>query len=226
MNYGEYITYHRRGDAGVEERMIASLAKRLCLSPWNTFKLIYFYTMTYHIPSALRLLLKPTTTEQQDLVFRTDRRYVRCNGAYDRLLNELNPDMLASLQDCRTTEEAYNTVHKWFFFGRYAAFLLLEVYCNCFRPDWQDILRFKWEADENYTKGAVHIIGTSDRNALDAFLEQAKRDTADNCFAIETSLCAVAKFVKGTRWDGFYTERMLQEADKSQDYRQLIYASL
>lgn len=123
--------------ASAEERMIASLARRLRLPPWEDFKLIYFYTMTYHIPSALRLLLAPTTTKQQDLVFRTDRRYVRCNGAYDRLLKELNPDMLASLLACTTTEEAYNTVRKWFFFGRYAAFLFLEVYCNCFRPDGQ-----------------------------------------------------------------------------------------
>lgn len=226
MDYSEYIAYHRRGDAGAEERMIASLARRLRLPPWETFKLIYFYTMTYHIPSALHLLLKPAQTKQQDLVFRTDRRYVRCNGAYDRLLEELNPDMLTSLQACTTTEEAYNTVRKWFFFGRYAAFLFLEVYYNCFRPDWQDNLRFKWEADENYTKGAVHIIGTAERKALDAFLEQAKKDTADNCFAIETSLCAVAKFKKGTRWDGFYTERMMQEADRSPEYGKLIYECL
>lgn len=226
MNYGEYIAYHRRGDAGVEERMIASLAKRLCLSPWQTFKLIYFYTMTYHIPSALRLLLKPATTKQQDLVFRTDRRYVRCNGAYDRLLNELDPTLMYSLELCKTTQQAYEKVSKWYYFGRYAAFLFLEVYYNCFRPDWVDNLRFKWEADENYTKGAVHIIGSTDRNALDAFLERAKIDAATNCFAIETSLCAVAKFIKGTRWDGFYTERMMQEADKSHEYCKLIYECL
>lgn len=226
MNYGEYIAYHLRGDAGVEERMIASLAKHLRLSQWEAFKLIYFYTMTYHIPSALHLLLEPATTKQADLVFRTDRRYVRCNGVYDRLLRELNPDMLSSILSCKTSEEAYNTVRKWFFFGRYAAFLLLEVYYNCFRPDWQDNLRFKWEADENYTKGAVHIIGTTDRNVLDAFLERAKKDTLDNCFAIETSLCAVAKFIKGTRWDGYYTERMMQEAVKSTEYRKLIYECL
>lgn len=206
--------------------MIASLAKRLRLSDWEAFKLIYFYTMTYHIPSALRLLLRPATTKQSDLHFRTDRRYVRCNGAYDRLLNELSPQMMTSLRACKTTEEAYNVVRKWFFFGRYAAFLFLEVFCNVFRPHWQDNLRFKWEADENYTKGAVHIIGTADRNALDAFLERAKVDCADNCFAIETSLCAVAKFIKGTRWDGYYTERMMQEADESKEYGQLIYSCL
>lgn len=226
MDYSEYIAYHKRGDAGVEERAIASLSKRLRLSPWDTFRFIYYYSMTYHIPSALRLLLKPATTKQEDLVFRTDRRYVRCNGAYDRLLKELNPDMLSSLQDCKTTEEAYNTVRKWFFFGRYTAFLFLEVYYNCFHPGWNDNLRFKWEAEENYTKGAVHILGTTDRSDLDDFLERVKEDSGDNCFAIETSLCAVAKFIKGTRWDGYYTERMMREADKDPDYCQIIYQCL
>lgn len=222
MTYKEYIEYHRRGDAGVEERMIASLAKRLRLSDWDCFRLIYFYTMTYHIPSALRLLLNYENTKQSDLQFRTDRRYVRCNGAYDRLLSELNPKMLADLQACKTTQEAYDIVRKWYYFGRYASFLFLEVYYNCFRPVWQDNVQFRWEADENYTKGAVHIIKSDDRTLLDKFLEMAKRDTDDNAFAIETSLCAVAKFIKGTRWDGYYTERMLEEAGKSLEYGKLI----
>jgi hypothetical protein len=225
MNYNEYIAYHRRGDAAVEERMIASLAKYFNLSQWDTFKLIYFYSMTYHIPSALLLLFKPTNTQKKDLVFRTDRRFVRCNGAYDRLLKELNVSMLHSLQSCKTTEEAYNTVRKWFFFGRYTAFLFLEVYYNCFRPKWYDNLRFKWETNENYTKGAVHIIGTNDLNALNAFLERAKKDTADNCFAIETSICAVAKFIKGTRWDGYYTERLLDNIVDS-EYKNIIISLL
>lgn len=225
MTYAEYIAYHKRGDAGAEERMIASLSSHLRLSEWDRFRLIYYYTMTYHIPSALRLLTRKDT-KQSDLVFRTDRRYVRCNGAYDRLLAELNRNKLADLQRCKTTQEAYDTVRGWFFFGRYAAFLFLEVYYHCFRPKWQDNVRYKWEADENYTKGAVSIIGTSNPTALDEFLDRAKRDTGDNAFAIETSLCAVAKFSKGTRWDGFYTERMLAEADKSKEYGQLIYQCL
>ena len=29
MSYEEYIAYHKRGDAGVEERMIASIIKHL-----------------------------------------------------------------------------------------------------------------------------------------------------------------------------------------------------
>ena len=151
---------------------------------------------------------------------------MRCNGAYDRLLKELNQGMLQNVRKCVSTQEAYDVVHSWFFFGRYASFLFLEVYMNCFKPNWVDNLRFNWEKDENYTKGAVHIIGSEDRGRLDEFLVRSKRDTQDNAFAIETSLCAVEKFNKGTRWDGYYTERMLKEADASADYGELIYSCL
>lgn len=221
MTYDEYIRYHKRGDAGVEERMIASLAYSLKLNQWDSFRLIYFYTMTYHIPSALDMLLEGQR-DIKALQFRTDRRYVRCNGAYDRMLKELNREMLKALLAVKTTTQAYSVVSSWFFFGRYAAFLFLEVYMNVFKPQWTDDLRFKWEHEENYTKGAAYITQNSSREVLDAFLESVKLDTKDNCFAIETSLCAVAKFFKGTRYDGYYTERMLNEAENSK-WRELIY---
>lgn len=222
MTYEEYIRYHNRGDAGVEERMIASLAHSLRLNKWDSFRLIYFYTMTYHIPSALAMLIEGER-DIKKLQFRTDRRYVRCNGAYDRLLRELNEGMLDALMSVKTTSQAYSVVSSWFFFGRYAAFLFLEVYMNVFKPKWTDDLRFNWEPKENYTLGAISIARSKERAELDKFLNQAKIDTRDNAFAIETSLCAVAKFNKGTRWDGYYTERMLEEADKSK-YKKLIYS--
>lgn len=225
MTYDGYIRYHLRGDAGVEERMVASLCRRLRLSEWDSFRLIWYYSMTYHIPSALRLLLERDVTQRQ-LTFRTDRRYVRCNGAYDRLLRELTPDKLQALRGCRTTQEAYDTVRGWYFFGRYAAYLFLEVYCNVFRPEWEDNVRYGWEDVENYTKGAISIVGCTDVSALDSFLEDVKRDTGDNAFAIETSLCAVAKMDKGTRYDGFYTERMMREAEASPLYGGLIFQCL
>lgn len=224
MTYEEYIRYHNRGDAGVEERMIASLTRSLNLNKWDSFRLIFFYTMTYNIPSALAMLLEGERNMKK-LKFRTDRRYVRCNGAYERLLAELNKGMLDALQAVKNTTQAYSVVSSWFFFGRYAAFLFLEVYMNTFKPKWKDNLRFKWEPDENYTLGAISVTRSNERSELDKFLNQAKIDTRDNAFAIETSLCAVAKFDKGTRWDGYYTERMLNEADNSK-YRELIYSNL
>lgn len=222
MTYEEYITYHKQGDAGVEEQMIASLCRFYHLNDWDTFRLIYFYTMTYHIPSALAMLLEGERNIK-NLQFRTDRRYVRCNGAYERLLTELNQDKFRRLCACKTTTEAYKEVRSWFFFGRYAAYLFLEVYINVFTPKWEDNLVPNWEPDENYTKGAVSIVQSNEKDVLNKFLMRAKEDTQDNVFAIETSLCAVEKFRKGTRWNGYYAERMLKEADKNPKYGKIIY---
>lgn len=223
MTYADYISYHRQGDAGVEERMIASLCSHYRLSEWDAFRLIYIYTMTYHIPSALDMLLHGERDIKR-LHFRTDRRYVRCNGAYDRLLAELTSDKFDRMRAVSTTTEAYRQVRSWFFFGRYAAYLFLEVFMNVFpfAKRWTDDLFPDWEPDENYTKGAISIVGSNAKTALDKFLVEAKRDTGDNVFALETSLCAVEKFNKGTRWNGYYTERMLSEA-KGTEYEAIIY---
>lgn len=220
MTYGEYIAYHLRGDAGVEERMIASLCRHFHLPMWDAFRLVYYYAMTYHIPSALDML--NGERDMGKLKFRTDRRYVRCHGAFPRLLQELTPDKLARLIRANTTTEAYKEVSGWYYFGRYAAYLFLEVWINVTHPGWADDLRPGWEPGENYTKGAQILAGSKDRAALDAFLVRARKDTGDNTFAIETSLCAVAKFVKGTRWDGYYTERMLSDAAGTR-WETLIY---
>ena len=156
------------------------------------------------------------------LKFRTDRRYVRCNGAFPRLLEGLTADKYVALKMARTTEEAYNEVRRWYFFGRYAAYLFLEVWCNVFRPGWLDNLKPGWEPGENYTRGAEILARSKERAALDKLLDRAKKDTGDNVFAIETSLCAVAKFEKGTRYDGYYTERMLSDAAGTH-WKTLIY---
>lgn len=220
MSYEEYIAYHLRGDAGVEERMIASLSHHFALSPYETFRFIYFYTMTYHIPSAIAML--DGEREMNRLKFRTDRRYVRCNGAFPRLLAELNPDKFERLSAATTTADAFSEVRTWYFFGRYAAYLLLEVWANALHPNWRDNLYPDWEPDENYTRGAILVARSHERAALNKFLDRVREDTRDNVFAIETSLCAIAKFAKGTRYDGYYTERMLEDAAGSK-YQSLIY---
>lgn len=221
MTYEQYIAYHKQGDAGAEERMIAALCRYFGLNMWDCFRLIYFYTMTYHIPSALAMLLDGERDIKR-LKFRTDRRYVRCNGAFPRLLAELTEDKHERLMNVKTTQEAYDEVKSWYFFGRYAAFLFLEVYCNVFNPEWEDNVKYGWEPDENYTLGAISLTRSNEKSVLDNFLERAKKDAGDNAFAIETSLCAIAKFAKGTRWNGYYTERMLEEA-KGTKYETIIY---
>lgn len=224
MKYSDYIKYHIKGDAGVEERMIASLSRALKMNRWDSFRFIYFYTMTYHIPSALSMLID-NERDKKKLKFRTDRRYVRCNGAFERLLNEMNRGKMIELENVDSTSKAYAIVSSWFYFGRYAAYLFLEVYINVFKPNWKDDVKYKWEKGENYTKGAISISGSNEKDALDIFLSRVKKDTGDNAFSIETSLCAVAKIDKGSRFDGYYTERMLEDA-RNTKWERLIYSNI
>jgi hypothetical protein len=115
----------------------------------------------------------------------------------------------------------------WFFFGRYSAFLVLETYYATNSPTWKDDLVFGWEKQENYTKGAELLFDKPepDTDQKNMLLEKIKNDTKDVCFAIETSLCAWAKFFKGTRWPGYYAERVINEAMQS-EYKDLILGSM
>lgn len=210
MTYEEYIQYHNGGDAGVEEKMISSLAKYFELSRWDSFRLAYYYATTYHIPSAL-MLLSNHRTPKYELKFRTDRRYVRIGDTFDRIMSQLSPSLLEELDKATTTTEQYKIVTSWYYFGRYAAFLFLEVWAKLSVKQLVDNLALKFESDENYTIGTKIIAGTQNLEELTAFIERAKVDTSDNVFALETSLCAVAKLKKGKRWNGFYTERLLND---------------
>lgn len=222
MTYDEYIRYHLGGDAGVEERMIASLSAYFGLSRWDSFRLAYYYTTTYHIPSALKLL-RNHNVPKSELKFRTDRRYVRIGDTFTRLMAQLSPKLLEQLDRATTTTEQYNIVSSWYFFGRYAAFLFLEVWAKLSGKQIEDDLALKFEPEENYTKGAEIIAQTQDKAALSAFIERAKRDTNDNVFSLETSLCAVAKLKKGTRWNGYYTERLLKDIAGSEWENLILY---
>lgn len=210
MTYDEYISYHMGGDAGVEEKMIASLCSHFKLSRWDSFRLVYYYTTTYHIPSALKLL-QNHNTPKEELKFRTDRRYVRIGDTYDKIIRQLSPALLEELDEAETTTEQYRIVSNWYFFGRYATFLFLEVWAKINGKSVTDDLAMNFEPDENYTKGAEIVAESRNKADLGAFVERVKNDTKDNVFAIETSLCAVAKIKKGTRWNGFYTERLLAD---------------
>ena len=183
------------------------------MSHFDRFKLCYYYQATYQIDSAIRLFYN-SALNKQDVRFRTDRRYVRCLNNFERLKAELNEQKFNHLMCCETTSEAYDTVMQWFFFGRYAAYLFLEAFmATC--PDFKlkDDIVPQWEHDENYTKGAVLLLWNNAYNIerLNVLLELLKQKLNDTVFSIETSLCAWEKMRKGTRWDGYYTERLLTE---------------
>lgn len=215
--YNRYIDYHNSGDCRTEAVILKNIGTQWDLSQWQRFQLSYLYSATYCIDSAIKIYLN-RNAPKKTIRFRTDRRFVRNGDNYERLLQGLDRNKYENLIRIKTTKQAYELVGSWFFFGRYSAFLFLETYFLTNNPSWEDNLIFGWEKGENYNNGAELLFAQSgaDEQQKNILLESIKNDTGDICFAIETSLCAWAKFYKGTRWPGYYTERAVKEAMQSE----------
>lgn len=223
-----FVSYHQTGDANIEGRCLSNICDKLVLNTEDRFRVAYYYSTCYNIDSALRLFENPRLSVN-DVVLRTDRRYVRCHEAFPKIMAGCDKAKLEALSKTTTFKDAIDTVEDWFFFGRYATFLFLETYYALINPDWDDNAVFDWEPDENYTLGAKTLIRETDNRSLDSLLEELKLTPTDrnnsNSFAIETGLCGWWKILKGTRWNGYYAERMIDEAVNSR-YRNLILSCI
>lgn len=209
MTFEEFINYHN-GDGHPEESMVAKLCRHFKLSKYDCFRVVYYYSMCYNLVDPWKMLVAKKPIPKDDIDFVTDRRYVRMLDNYERLLKQLSPGLMERLVACKTTSRQYEEVRSWFFFGRYATYLFLECWNYLYPEDAADDFLPGWERDELYTKGAVALSGGRyDKARLDEFMRQAKAATGDTAFSIETSLCGYAKILKGTRYNGYYTDRML-----------------
>ena len=99
-NFDRFCQYHRNGDAGVEPRTLKNICLQLNLSSYERFKLCYYYQATYQIDSAIRLFNNPLLTKRE-VLFRTDRRYVRCLNNFERLKEELGNSLNCEEVNCK-----------------------------------------------------------------------------------------------------------------------------
>ena len=207
MNLNDTIQYINGGDACCEEEMIGLISDYFNFTNYQRFELCYFQSITYNIPSALDIFFN-RSIDKRLLKFRTDRRWVAYLDRYEQLMANLTRDKYETLQAIDNYQDAHDFVRTWYYFARYATFLFLEIYIQALRPLWVDNLIFKYEKNELYTKGA-QIIANNSYIQLNEVQPILMKSTGINSFGLETVLCGVAKIEKGTRWDGFYKARMI-----------------
>lgn len=169
------------------------------------------------------------------LIFQSDRKYVRMRNTFQTLLEFYE----SAFEDIRAVadgpaidlEKQIPAVERWPFFGRFSAYLFLET------AAWltgKEILNaeMEWENGQTATSGLLNLYGLD--RAADAFdktgrlpkgLTQGKMQAMaapvltaiqsaggnPNITMVETSLCAYRKFFKGSRYNGYYLDRMLEE---------------
>ncbi len=245
----EFVEYHKTGDGECNGILLKAFADLHQMTVQERYDLAYFYSVTYCIPSAIiifrakkELLKAPdewATAHKSDLIFQSDRRYVRVGNNFQKMMSEyarsnchaekfIEKTVMGTKMDI---QKAVTKVQKWFFFGRFGAFLFVETLCMLM--DYKATsASISWKDGDTATSGLMNVFGL-DKSAehfdreekLPSNLTEQKLDLLykklilhiktgggdTNATKVETSLCAYRKFYKGSRYNGYYLDRQLEE---------------
>lgn len=177
------------------------------------------------------------------LIFQSDRKYVRMLDNFKGMLAtwvfQLQNDGKKFHEvfvngDTVDTKKMLSFAEKWFFFSRFSAYLFMETYCDILRLKATHASGLDYEGDNmTFAGGLYYCFGMdreaeyvqkyhelpTDRTTFEALIQELQRevrdaDGDDNFTKLETSLCAYEKFFKGTRYNGYYADRQLEETLK------------
>lgn len=177
------------------------------------------------------------------LVFQSDRKYVKMLDNFYRVL-EFWREKLKSCEPVYSennvnngillTKKALRESESWYYFSRFSAYLFVETYCDIHGLQAQRETGLKYDGDNmTFAGGLFYVFGLDEEAAFvqknhklpvdnDTFeyilgdLQNAVKQAGgdDNFTKLETSLCAYEKFFKGTRYNGYYADRQLEELVK------------
>lgn len=243
----EFVEYHITGDGECNNTVLKEWAKRRNLNLQERYELSYFFAVTYCVESAIAMFMERKSISEdasgwarenkKRLIFQSDRKYMRMRDCFEKAMAYFQEN----LYDVRTflqkvtkdgkivLRDAIQYVSKWYMFGRFSSFLLLETFAELTAIPCENTT-IEWEKGDTATSGLLNVYGYDDAanefdkrgvlrqktSEMDNMLEHLKmriekRGGNSNVTEIETSLCAYRKFYKATRYNGYYLDRMLEE---------------
>lgn len=171
------------------------------------------------------------------LLFQSDRKYMRMKDSFEACVEDFykNHGSVRSFLNgicvgkTINLDKAIKKVSSWVMFGRFSAFLFLETFVEL--TDYNIInTTIDWKHGDTATSGLLNLFCYDkqadyfdktgkllvDTAMMDKMLERtlasiAKQGGETNVTQVETSLCAYRKFYKGSRYNGYYLDRMLGE---------------
>lgn len=173
---------------------------------------------------------------KQNLVFQSDRKYIRMRDSFEKCLNHFKninnvDDFLSKVTENNiiVLKKAIPYVSSWVLFGRFSAFLFLETFVELTGIAIENTT-IVWKDGNTATSGLMNVYGFDEQanmfdktgnllvpsNKMDDMLKAlivriARTGGNTNVTEVETSLCAYRKLYKGSRYNGYYLDRMLEE---------------
>ena len=244
----EFVRYHINGDGECNTVVLAEWANRHSLDLQERFELAYFFSITYAVESAIILFENREKVlgninawvheNKRKIVFQSDRKYMRMKDSFEKCLEWFKghrnvDDFLNRVRSGQVIdlEIAINFIEGWTMFGRFSAFLFLEMFVNLIGAKIENTT-IDWKHGNTATSGLLNLFGYDkaadafDKTGqlavpakkMDEYLKKLirmieKAGGSANVTEIETSLCAYRKFYKGSRYNGYYLDRMLEEVN-------------
>lgn len=241
----EFVEYHINGDGECNNIVLREYAERHKLTKQERFALSFFFAVCYCVESAVFMLRhepeirrSPKEWAEQNkskIIFQSDRKYTKMLDHFAKSLEFYSTidagEVAEAFGERVVLKDAIPEVERWYFFGRFSAYLFLETYIDmCGLPCENTTI--EWREGATATSGLMNVFGydkaaemfdahkrllipTERLDELLAILAKAvERSGGDsNTTKLETSLCAYRKFYKGSRYNGFYLDRMLGEIE-------------
>lgn len=246
----EFCKYHREGDGECNTVVLCRWADIHGLSFQQRYELAFYFSITYSVISAI-VVFRDQKRMMKDidswvkkykplLVFQSDRKYMKMKDSFNRTLKYWKAYLtdgkafVESVSENGTIslEKAIRKIQGWEMFGRFSAFLFLEMFVNLTHAPienttivWKDgntatsgllnLFTYDNAAEEFDKSGRLLIPAEKMDKMLSYLIEQIQRSGGStNVTEIETSLCAYRKFYKGSRYNGYYLDRMLEEINQ------------
>lgn len=243
----EFVKYHIEGDGECNNVVLKAYADKHGLDTQQRFDLAYFFAVTYCVCSAILLFndrdeikrnpREYARTMKSDIIFQSDRKYVRMLDNFENMLVFWAENLQDSDKQTKQFFEgnrlilkrAIPIVSKWYYFGRFGAFLYLETLAWLIEAKVENYT-IEWKSGSTATSGLMNVFCLDDyanyfdKNKklkvnpaeLDLMLKRVAEKIENaggnsDTTQVETSLCAYRKFYKGTRYNGYYLDRMLEE---------------
>lgn len=175
------------------------------------------------------------------LIFQSDRRWVAQNKRLNAILNEwaggksVDAFKVATMKGGRIDiNSALDYVQGWYYFSRYAAYLFIETLCDLSGYEITRPTSVEYGHDRlTFASGLFRYYGMDDlavqtklkrsiqldNKVVDLMVKRLQTEVKrangdDNWVKLETSLCAYEKMFRGTRYNGYYADRMLGEIER------------
>lgn len=228
-------------DGATDYCLLLPFADEYDLTQEDRIWLAYLYGLSYSGTTAIRFyvefpslasihpkkLNKFWKEQKETLWFNPDKKYLKNNdqvieaikGIYKIAHKNIGYYMIPILE--QGFNVAYKEIQKnWRFFGPHGAYLFFDALYGLCPQLYSDPTHLDWKnCGKTVGEGMAHLLYLDDAietkqhdyDRYNKMVDKLAEKTGEPKVIIESTLCAFRKLFKGTRYLGYYADRMLEE---------------